>query len=619
MSARNAGGEVVESKAWDHALFLRLLKFARPHLRLFLQSFSVLTVLFVLDLGGPWVWRRALDGPIAASRLAQGEVSQDAGRDFLFWIGVYSVILIVTLLFRYLEVAQITRTGQAVIHDLRTHLFRHMQSLDLAFFDRQPTGSLVTRVTSDIENLNEMFTSGVVVLAFDMLRVGVVLCILFAMDVRMATVVLCMVPILVGISIAFRGGARRAHREVRARLSMKNGYLQEVLQGIRVVQLFRRNERTAKRFEELLDSYFEANQRTIFLFALFFPAMALGVYAIQGAVLWFAGSALTSGQLTLGVFVQFWFYLNMLVGPIRDLGERYNVLQSAFASSERIFQVLDTKAKIRSPQVAMRLPERHGQPPHVRFEHVSFSYTNGVEIIHDLSFEIPPGHSVALVGATGSGKSTLVNLLLRFYDPSSGRVSFDGVDARELDIRQVREHFGLVLQEDFLFSGNVRDNVVMEREGVSEEDLLHALRSSNAAGFLERSNGSLQAGLQSHVAERGATLSTGERQLLAIARALVAHPDMIVLDEATASVDSATEAAIEQATDSLISGRSALIVAHRLSTIRKANEILVMDAGRIAERGTHDELLAHGGLYAKLYALQFDEPVEQPSAARVSE
>ncbi|MFT5152533.1 MAG: ATP-binding cassette subfamily B multidrug efflux pump, partial [Planctomycetota bacterium] len=590
MSERNAGGEVVASKAWDHAIFLRLLGFARPHLKLFLQSFSVLSCLFALDLAGPWIWRNALDGPIEASKLIGSQVVTGAERSFLFWIAAYVGVLLVTFVFRYLEVAQIARTGQAVIHDLRYQLFRHMQSLDLAFFDRQPTGSLVTRVTSDVENLSEMFTSGVVVLAFDILKVCVLLCILFAMDVQMATVVVCMVPILVGISISFRGGARRAHREVRAKLSMKNGYLQEVLQGIRVVQLFRREERSAQRFDELLDDYFESNRRTIFLFALFFPSMAFGVYAIQGAVLWFAGNAMTGGALSLGVFVQFWFYLNMLVGPIRDLGERYNILQSAFASAERIFQVIDTKATILTPDKPAEVSQEDDKPPHLSFEGVSFSYNEGVEVISDVSFEIPSGHSVALVGATGSGKSTLVNLLLRFYDPTAGSVRFNGIDARELDPTQVREHFGLVLQEDFLFTGNVRDNIVMERDGISDQDLKQALRYSRAAGFLERSAGSLNAGLSAAVAERGATFSTGERQLLAIARALAGHPNMIVLDEATANVDSATEAAIEEATDTLLAGRSALIVAHRLSTIRKADQILVMHAGRITERGTHDEL-----------------------------
>jgi len=603
-----AGGEVVATKAWDHRLFLRLLQHARPHKLLFFTSFAILVGLLALELSGPYLWRRALDGPIAASRaqnLTAAESTQYQDQ-LLVWVGLYGLVLLGSLVFRYLEVAQVARTGQAVIHDLRRRVFRHLQSLDLAFFDRQPTGSLVTRVTTDIEHLNEMFTSGVVVLFFDLCKVVVVLAILFWLNATLALVVLGLTPLLIGISIGFRGGARRAHRLVRAKLSQKNGYLQEVLQGVRVVQLFRREQRVGRRFRDLLSEYFEANRKTIFLFALFYPAMSLAVYAIQGASLWFAASAIVGGELSFGLFVQFWFYLNMLVRPIRELGERYNVLQSAFASAERVFQVLDTKAHVVPPATPEPLATPVGRAPHVRFEDVSFSYTEGTPVLEEVTFEIPPGATIAVVGATGAGKSTLVNLLLRFYDVSSGRVSVDGTDVREVDTSGLRERFGLVLQEDFLFAGTVRDNIEMGRENVDEESVADALSTSRAHEFLERLGGDVEAGLAAPVAERGATFSTGERQLLAMARALAGRPDLVVLDEATASVDSATEAAIEAATRDLLEGRSALVVAHRLSTIRRADQILVMHRGRLREQGTHEELLERGGLYARLYALQFE-------------
>ena len=594
--------ELVATRVWDHSLFLRLLAFVRPHRKLFIQSFLVLAGLLALELTGPWVWRRALDGPIAASK-ASGVV--DTGpfvQSLLGWVAVYLVVIFIEVGFRYLEVAQIARTGQAVIHDLRRQLFLHMQRLDLTFFDKQPTGSLVTRVTSDVEYLNEMFTSGVVVLFFDMLKVVVIVGILFLLQWKLALTVTLTTPLLIGISIAFRGGARRAHRVVRSRLAALNGYLQEVLSGIRVVQVFRRERRTSERFREYLDGYFEANRRTIFLFALFYPSMSLAVYVIQGAALWIAAGLALTGEVTFGLFLQFWFYLALLVRPIRELGERYNVLQSAFASAERIFQVLDTQPTVRSPETPRVIARSSGTPGHVRFEHVSFAYVDGKPVLEDVSFEIPPGATVALVGATGAGKSTLVNLLLRFYDPTSGSISIDGVDVRELETGELRRRFGLVLQEDYLFAGTVRDNLVMDRPDVDAESLEEALETSRANVLIER----LQGGLESEVAERGATFSTGERQLLAMARALAGRPDIVVLDEATASVDSATEARIEQATRSLLAGRSGLVVAHRLSTIRRANQILVMHRGRLRERGTHSELLAEGGLYARLYAMQFE-------------
>lgn len=595
--------EVIATKAWDHRLFGRLLAYARPHKRLFLQSFGILTALLLLELLGPWIWRRALDGPVAASKLAEGEDLSVHVRQLWFWIGTYVGCVVVPMFFmRYLEVAQIARTGQAVVHDLRTQLFRHMQALDLSFFDRQPTGALVTRVTTDVENLNEMFTSGVVVLFFDLLRVVVVLAVLFFLQWKLALAVLLLTPLLIGISLAFRGGARRAHRIVRARLARLNGYLQEMLSGIRVVQVFCREDRTSSRFGGYLKEYFAANRRTIFLFALFYPAMSLAVYVIQGATLWIAAPIIVGKALTYGLFVQFWWYLTLLVRPIRELGERYNVLQSAFASAERIFHVLDTEAEVRAPALAQPLERVEGRSGHVRFEHVSFSYTEGTEVISDVSFEIPPGSTVAIVGATGSGKSTLVNLLLRFYDPTSGRVTIDGIDISKAALDDLRSRFGLVLQEDFLFTGTVRDNLVMERDGVDQSSLEEAIDWSRAGAFIER----LEHGLEAQVAERGATFSTGERQLLTIARALAARPEIVVLDEATASVDSETEARIEAATQHLLAGRSALVIAHRLSTIQRADEILVMHKGSLRERGTHKELLVQGGLYARLYALQFE-------------
>lgn len=595
--------ELVASKVWDHSLFRRLLVYVRPHRRLFALSFLVLSLLFVAELAGTWIWRHTLDGPVMEAQAATDKAP--LLRELYTWVGAYVALLAGMTVLRYHETALLNRTGQAVVHDLRTRVFRHIQRLDLRFFDGRPTGALVTRVTSDIENISELFTSGVIVLAFDSLKVVILLAYLFTIDVELAWVTLATVPLLIGVSLAFRGGARTAHREVRARLARLNGYLQEVLSGIRVVQVFRREERVSQRFRDALQQYFDANKRTIFLFALFFPAMSLAVYVVQGAALWVGIKAITGKTLTYGTFIAFWLLLNMLVRPIRDLGERYNILQSAFASAERIFQILDTTPAVvvaRQPQLLPRTP----RPPHVRFEHVEFSYVAGTPVLHDVDFEIPPGKTVAVVGATGAGKSTLVNLLLRFYDVGSGRITLDGVDVRDVGLEDLRSRFGLVLQEDFLFAGSVRDNLVMERSGVDRSALHEAIDAANARDLLERLGGTVEGGLDARVAERGATFSTGERQLLAIARALAGRPDLVVLDEATAAVDSATEARIEAATRKLLADRSALVIAHRLSTIRDADMILVMHRGRIHERGTHAELLARGGLYTRLHALQFE-------------
>ena len=599
--------EIIATKAWDSAVVRRLWGFGRPHRMLFVKSFLVLIGVFAMQMASPWMLKGAIDGPVQAA--LDAHVAGDASFDpspYLgqlgWWAAGYVLVIALGAFFRYWEIAQLTATGQAVIHDLRTGLFDHIQRMDLSWFDRRPTGGLVTRVTSDIENLNELFTSGLIVLIFDLIKIVVVLGFLFWVSVPLALLVLALTPILIGVSMVFRGGARSAHRKVRAKLAKLNGYLQEVLSGVRVVQVFGREDRVSARFAASLGEYLRANIRTILLFALFFPILNIVVVAIQGSILWRGGGSIASGELSFGDFILFWFWLQLFVGPIRQLGERYNILQSAFASAERIFDILDTRPRVAAPiaPVAITSPFRG----HVRFENVSFAYGNDQFAVRDLTFEIPPGHTVALVGATGAGKSTIVNLLLRFYDPTSGRITVDGVDLAEIDIAAFRGELGLVLQEDFLFSGSVRANLELGRSKVGPESMARALETAAATEIVQRIPG----GLEGQVAERGVTLSTGERELLSIARALAAEPHLVILDEATSSVDSATEARIEEATHNLLRRRSALVVAHRLSTVRRADKILVMHRARLRESGTHAELLAQEGIYARLHAMQFRDP-----------
>jgi ATP-binding cassette subfamily B multidrug efflux pump len=600
--ATHQDDELVATKGWDSRLLLRLLGWARPHAPQFGLSLAVLVALFAVQLAGPYLWRLALDGPVR--EVTEGSADRGEALEHLNkLVAAFASIVVLQGVLSYLEVAQLARCGQRVIHDLRKSLFEHTCRLDLSFFDERPTGSLVTRVTTDVENLSELFTSGLVVLLFDVFKVLALIAILFWIDFELAVVVAALTPILVLVSIAFRGGARHGYRLVRARLARLNGYLQEVLSGIRVVQLFGREGLVSRRFDALLEPYLEANLRTLKLFALFFPAISLVVYLIQGAALRVGGVQISAGEIDIGLFFQFWFYLALLVNPVRELGERYNVLQAAFASAERVFKVLDTEPNIAAPTgSAVADPAAAGPTDDlVRFENVSFEYVEGTPVLRDVSFEIPAGQTIAIVGPTGTGKSTVVNLLQRFHDPTAGRVLFDGRDLRELDPRALRGGCGLVLQDEFLFEGTVRENLIMGREEVDQESLERALEMSCAADVVAR----LPGGLDEVLHERGAQLSTGERQLLSIARALAGDPRLVILDEATASVDSGTEARIEKATRNLLAGRSALVIAHRLSTIQRADRILVLHHGRVHESGTHAELLEHGELYSRLYDLQF--------------
>jgi len=592
-------------RAFDWAQFRRLLRFAAPHKALFFWSALVLFAIFGLELLGPYWIRAAIDGPVAAI-LAGGAVEENRAqltRYVVFFLGAATLLG----LFRYSQVILMSRAGQRVVYDLRVALFAHLQKLSLRFYDHNPVGRLVTRVTSDVENLSELFTSGVVIFVFDTLRIVGTVAILFWIDAKLAFVVLAFAPLLVLGAFFFQKLARDAYRKVRIHLARLNSYLQEVIGGIRVVQAFRQEAKVFRKFSAINEDYLHANLRSVFFFAILFPIVDQLVYCALGAVLWVGGSGILEGTLTFGEFQQFWIYLQLLFEPVRELGEKYNLLQAATASSERIFKILDAPVEVASPASPRRLEKAAGQ---VEFRDVHFSYDGTTPILKGVSFFVRPGEKIALVGATGAGKSTILSLLVRFYDPQDGQVLMDGMDLRELDPGELRSKIGFVPQDVFLFAGDIAENIHLGRPGIDETKVRETARLAQASSFIESKPG----GYGAAVAERGMTFSLGERQLLAFARALAGGPAIVVLDEATANIDTETERKIQEATRELLRGRTAIVAAHRLSTVREADRILVLHKGELREEGTHRELLAKGGIYSKLYRLQFSPLDERVSS-----
>ncbi len=488
-------------------------------------------------------------------------------------------------------------TGQLVMRDLRDALFAHLQRLELAWFHRTPAGRVMTRLTSDVEAVNELFTSGFVQILADLVLLGGIVTVLFSLDWRLALVAFSILPLLMLLSTWFRQNARRVYRDVRARMAAVNTHLQEHLSGISVVQLARAEARAHRELCRLDAAHRDANISGIFYYAVFFPAVELLTAVGLAGLLVFGWGWAAGGTLSLGVLVAFLQYVQRFYRPISDLAENYNVLQTSLAAAERLQALLATQPAVLEPALPAPPPPRRGT---FAYEGVWFAYDDGRWVLSDVDFVAAPGERLAVVGHTGAGKSTLVNLLLRFFDVQRGRVTVDGADVRSLRLADVRGRFAVVLQDVDCFAGSVRDNVSLGREGVRDERILWALEQVQAHGLLRR----LPEGLDTVLGERGAGLSVGERQLVSFARALVGDPEFLILDEATASVDPQTEALIQVALDRLLRGRTALIIAHRLATVMSCDRVLVMHGGRLVEQGRHEELLAAGGIYRSLYELQ---------------
>ena len=592
-------------KAYDARLMRRLLSYLSPYKWQTVVAVIMLIAASGLELVGPWLTKIAID---------EAFPSGDTGLLGLL-AALFAGSLLLSALLEYARTLLTTWIGQRVMKDLRREIFAKLQSLDLAFFDRNPVGRLMTRVTSDVEVLNEMFTSGVVTIFGDVFTLLFIMGAMLVMDWRLALVTFAVLPLVFAAAWLFRAKAREAYRDVRVRLARLNSFLQERISGMSVVQLFRQETSTRERFSDLNDSHLEAWLRSVTYYAIFFPVVELFSSIALAVILWYGGASALEGTLTIGVIAAFLQYARRFFRPIQDLSEKYNVLQSAMASSERIFRLLDREPEIRDAPEPRHLPEPvEGR---ITFEDVWFRYRTEDEetvrvgeserewVLEGVSFTVEPGQRVAIVGATGAGKSTIINLLMRFYEPQRGRITVDGVDIRDVPLAELRSRLGLVLQDIYLFSGSPEENLRLGREGVDREAMEAAARRVGVDRYIER----LPRGYDQPLGERGGKLSVGERQLLSFARALAGDPPVLLLDEATSSVDSEVEAQIEEALEELMKGRTSLVIAHRLSTIQNADRILVLHHGQIHESGTHGELLRKDGIYARLHRLQF-EPAE---------
>jgi ATP-binding cassette subfamily B protein len=572
---------------------------------------------------------------------------------------LYVGTLVLSFFCEFLQTYYMQWTGQMVMFDLRSQIFRHLQRMHIGFYDKNPVGRLVTRVTTDVDALNDMFTAGVVSIFEDVFVLLGILVIMLCMDWKLALITFAVLPLIFWATMVFRVKVRDSYRRIRVAIARINSYLQEAVSGMLVLQLFNREKRAFRQFSKINASHMEAFKDAIMAYAVYYPVVEILSAIAVAAIIWFGGGHVIQNihthtvtlqrtahfvtlrvvptVTTIGILVAFMQYAQRFFRPIQDLSDKYNILQSAMASSERIFKLIDTPVDIESPAITKK-PEGHGR---IEFDHVWFSYgvrgtaadslakldarsrpapadssSDGVEldwVLRDVSFTIEPGETIAVVGHTGAGKTTLISLLLRFYDVQKGAIRIDGVDVKEMDLNDLRRRFGVVLQDPFLFSGTVGGNIRLGSDWIADKDVERAAEEVNLADFIR----SLPAGFGEEVRERGSTLSTGQKQLISFARALAHNPQILILDEATSSVDTETEFRVREALSRMVQGRTSLIIAHRLSTVQRADKIIVMHKGRVREMGTHQQLLAQRGIYYKLYQLQYkDQEIPVAPAAQ---
>ncbi|OGF53235.1 MAG: hypothetical protein A2Z21_09720 [Candidatus Fraserbacteria bacterium RBG_16_55_9] len=584
-------------KAYDAALMKRLMRYVKPYRGLFVAAIVLSLIMTGTELVFPYITKIVIDRFMLPSQPYEQAIAGVA--QFAL---VFLVLLLARLLFSFIQVYVLQYTGQRVMYDMRTEIFSHLMKLPVRFFDKNPVGRLVTRATNDVAAINEMYSAVLVYLFKDAFLIVGIFAIMFQLNWRLASLILLLTPLLMWITFEFRKRARDAYREVRRKLAKLNAYLAESISGMRIIQLFVREGGSFQNFSGINREEYDANMQQVTIFAVFQPLIGLLRAVATALILWYGGFNVIGGAFTLGSLVAFVSYIEMLFQPLSDLAEKYNILQGAMASSERIFLLLDEPEERYEGKTPLEVKGR------IEFRDVWFAYASELKgvsdwILKDVSFTVEPGERVAIVGPTGSGKTTIISLMLRLYEVQKGQILLDGVDIKELDLESLRSQMAVVLQDVFLFSGDILGNIRLQNDGISRDRAIEAAHFVQANDFIR----DLPRGYDEEVKERGATLSVGQRQLLAFARAVAFNPKILILDEATANIDSKTESLIQSSIAKILEGRTSIVIAHRLSTIRHSDKILVLHRGRIIEEGTHEKLLANKGLYHALYTLQFGE------------
>ncbi len=635
--------EEVLGKAYDGRLMRRLLTYLRPYKWHVVVALAAIILKSGLDVLGPFLTKIAIDKYLARSpnSYSHSWIGDRLSSTPLTGIaqigGLYVGILVFTFALEFVQTYLMQWTGQKVMFDLRKQIFRHLQHIHVGFFDKNPVGRLVTRVTTDVDALNEMFTAGVVSIFEDVFVLAGIIAIMMKMNWRLALITFAVLPLIVYATMIFRDKVRDSYRRIRTAIARINAYLQEAVSGMLVLQLFNREKRAFNKFSDINASHMEAFKDAIMAYSVYYPVVEILSAIAIASIIWFGGNDVIRGIASIGVLVAFMQYAQRFFRPIQDLSEKYNILQSAMAAGERVFKLLDTKIEVTSPAVTTR-PKGPGR---IEFDHVWFAYNvSGQDsgatgalarptmpsgrtgtpvapqagepdwVLRDVSFVLEPGETIAVVGHTGAGKTTLISLLMRFYDVQRGAIRIDGVDIKQMNLDDLRGRFGVVLQDPFLFSGTVAGNIRLGTARIQDADVEQAAEDVNLADFIR----TLPGGFKEEVRERGSTLSTGQKQLISFARALAHNPKILSLDEATSSVDTETEFRVRDALNRMVEGRTALIIAHRLSTIQRADKIIVMHKGQVREIGSHQQLLAQRGIYYKLYQLQYKD--QEVSVAR---